>query len=517
MPALPLPLAPVAAPGATAAAVTAAAATLAYVGQQLNGFRAPLPPLPRVQGKAGQGTLGKLVADAISAINVGVASLPNPLGPEGSSGGLLLSKLYDFLNDGPPGWGQPNGPPREESAGFPTPGDTPSNISSTGQIGRDGYTTTVTFSHTVYYFQYLWGECVKMSFPPTSGSFTVYTKPTGVRHKGTGTRICGGYDQLTVDLMAGDQVIAALVNASGGGGIISADVSVSFSTNDPAPTDAGSGGATPTPWAPTAPFGGDDFAPIPPDAAPQSPATPAPLPLGALGGGGHALGQSVSPGQEPAAPAPLAPVPTPAYLPAAPPWQSRPGTGTGSRAVPGAFPARSPSQPTLPTSTAGAVAPQPPAAVPTTPAGSVIPWPGAPAIPAQGPAPRADLVGIAQELGRIERKLEYMNTPAKPTFGPDGPLDLVNLARSIWEILSAITAARNYELSSPCEVDANGDPLPPRVVEVAGAVTPFGALYNRIDAIAELLQHHKELKQPVCKGSSPQITGQPVTVTFEEV
>jgi hypothetical protein len=36
-----------------------------------------------------------------------------------------------------------------------------------------------------------------------------------------------------------------------------------------------------------------------------------------------------------------------------------------------------------------------------------------------------------------------------------------------------------------------------------------------VDALAELLQHHKELRQPTCKRGP--VTGTPVTVLFEEV
>lgn len=537
MPPLALPLAPVAAPGATAAALTAAAATVAYVGQQVNGFRAPLPPLPRADGKAGQGTLGKLVADAISAINVGVASLPNPLGPEGSAGGLLLSELYDLLSDGPPDWGQLNGPPREGPPGFATPGDTPSNISTSGQIGRNGYTTTISWTVGVSYWMYVGGDpaCMQGSFPPTSGSITVNKQVTGVRHQGTGTRICGGYDQLTVAVMSGEEVLAYLVSASGGGGIIKADASVSFSTNDPNPIDGTSGGGAPTPWAPTAPFGGDDFAPIPPDFPPlPAPAGPAP------GGGGLApAGVGVSgsaieqPGPAPGArPVPLAPMPTPAYVPAAVPWatpqtqpqpQPQPSQVPGSTPTrtptlptpaPGTFPGTDPARPTLPTAPDATVKPPDPAPVPTTPADSIIPWPGARPIPGTGPAPRPDLPGIAQELGRIERKIEQMNTPANPVMGQKGPLDLIGLARAIFEILTALNSGTVYTMDSPCEVDELGQKKPAVEVEVPGGITPFAAMYARIDALAQLLQVHKNLKQPSCKGVKP--SGEWVTVQFEE-
>ena len=55
--------------------------------------------------------------------------------------------------------------------------------------------------------------------------------------------------------------------------------------------------------------------------------------------------------------------------------------------------------------------------------------------------------------------------------------------------------------------------MPPVVVEVPGALTSFGAILNRLDALAQLIQVHKDLKQPGCKHKP---TGEWVTVQFEE-
>jgi hypothetical protein len=40
-------------------------------------------------------------------------------------------------------------------------------------------------------------------------------------------------------------------------------------------------------------------------------------------------------------------------------------------------------------------------------------------------------------------------------------------------------------------------------------------LHNKVDALAALVQTHKNMRQPICKPAPP--TGQPVTVQFEEV
>jgi hypothetical protein len=148
--------------------------------------------------------------------------------------------------------------------------------------------------------------------------------------------------------------------------------------------------------------------------------------------------------------------------------------------------------------------------VPVTDPGSLVPWPGAPAIPGTGVSPRPDLVGIAQEVGKIERKLEIMNT--ERPVAPDQPLDLVGIARAIYELLMGTLGAPTYTLDSPCEVDANGNKLPPIEVKVGPAFTAFGSIAQRVDALAELVQVHKNLKQPICEGNG--FTGEEVTVNF---
>jgi hypothetical protein len=164
----------------------------------------------------------------------------------------------------------------------------------------------------------------------------------------------------------------------------------------------------------------------------------------------------------------------------------------------------------------GALPAATPSPVPTTDPGSIIPWPGAAPIPGNGPAPAPTLDGIAQEVGRIERKIEMMMSPSAP-----GNLvnQLGDLADLIGPIVGAILAAGSgtvYTLDSPCEVDeATGEKLPPVEVEAPGGLTQFGAVLNRIDALAQLIQVHKNLRQPNCKPKQP--TGEFVTVNFEQI
>ena len=207
-------------------------------------------------------------------------------------------------------------------------------------------------------------------------------------------------------------------------------------------------------------------------------------------------------------------------------------------AAPEAEPTRepTPTRPTRPVVAPPVTRPAPvvPAAVPrtttpTTPAGGVQPTPQVPPtktpttvhvvngsqIPANGP--QATPQGIAQELGRIENKLARLLNPS-PRGGPDltDRLGLIwSAIQALAEIINSTGASGEYRLSSPCVVDDNGQRVE-RVVEFEGALTAFGVLQNRIDALAALLQEHKDLKQPICR-ETPATGGQAVTVNFVQI
>ena len=218
---------------------------------------------------------------------------------------------------------------------------------------------------------------------------------------------------------------------------------------------------------------------------------------------------------EPATPAEPPPrIAPPVTVPSSPPWisPSQPGSTPGS--VPGQFPSQNPTQPTQPTAPDGTVTPTQPGPVTQTQPGSIVPWPGAPSIPAIGPAPRADLVGIAQEVGRIERKIDLMNTPKSGQNGFENLAELLGLLEKIWELLNSLTAGTTYTLDSPCEVNDAGAKLPPIEIEAAGSTNAFGVLMNRTDALAKLIQAHKNLKQPGCKHK---LAGEIVTVNFQQI
>jgi hypothetical protein len=209
-----------------------------------------------------------------------------------------------------------------------------------------------------------------------------------------------------------------------------------------------------------------------------------------------------SPETEPQ-PQPVPVEPGPSRRPVAPPLviPGRPGTRT--LPLPGATPTKD-----------GAIVPQAPATVAVTPPDAHFPVPGAPPVTGNGPRPTPE--GIAQELGRLEQKLARLSDP-----GPEGPGDgsdrlqlISDLIGRLIEFATSMTSGGGYGLSSPCEVDENGERIV-TTVNYSGATNSLGVLSNKVDALAALIQAHKDLKQPNCK--QPAAVGQPVTVNFVQV
>ena len=107
-----------------------------------------------------------------------------------------------------------------------------------------------------------------------------------------------------------------------------------------------------------------------------------------------------------------------------------------------------------------------------------------------------------------------MNTPKSGQNGFENLAELLGLLEQIWEMLTSLTAGTTYTLDSPCEVNDAGIKVPPIEIEAAGATNAFGVLMNRTDALAKLIQAHKNLKQPGCKHK---LAGEIVTVNFQQI
>ena len=478
--------------------------------------------LPRITGQEGLPTLGELIQDALAGARIAVGMPPSPLGPNGSLGSIAAvagaAKIWDalqgFLSPGglggqkPQGWGTQNGPERI------TENTLPSNYSGsiTGTYSPTG-TNVVAYSGN--YQTKVWNGtgvgCAAGTFPITpNAGLTITGGISGVQVELSGFGNCGGSNnRIDVYIVRANGSKVTIGNLSGGGGVTGAAMAISISSTaaNAIPVQGNLYPSETSPW-----LG------LPADLDSPSIA-PAPLPLPAYDPQ-PATVPAVPDAEpvtqpEPATPAePPQRIAPPVTVPSSPPWisPSRPGSTPGS--VPGYFPSQNPTLPTQPVAPDGTVTPTQPGPVTQTQPGSVVPWPGAPSIPAIGPAPRADLVGIAQEVGRIERKIDLMNTPGSGSNGFENLSELLGLLGQIWEFLTASTSGTTYTLDSPCEVDEEGVKLPPIEIDAPGAATTFEALLNRTDALAELIQAHKNLKQPGCKHK---LAGEIVTVNFQQI
>ena len=243
--------------------------------------------------------------------------------------------------------------------------------------------------------------------------------------------------------------------------------------------------APPLPYLPA--FAPDIGTPVTPETTPSSPTDPTKK-------------------EDPKAPPILTPSPVPVWQPGV-----NPSTTPGPATVPA--PARNPQ--TIPNTNPArpnvafdvAAKPLPQAATAVKPTSLTTHQVGPITIPAKAPA--ATLQGIAEEVGRIEQKLEIVLNPGDIAEQIDWMRRLQDLA----ELFQSATAAGDYVLTSPCELDENGERIEKKAHFNAN-INYMAVLANKIDALAELMQHSKDLKQPACIPPIPRST---VTVTAYEV
>jgi hypothetical protein len=72
-----------------------------------------------------------------------------------------------------------------------------------------------------------------------------------------------------------------------------------------------------------------------------------------------------------------------------------------------------------------------------------------------------------------------------------------------------------YRAVSVCEKDGSGEPISEAVEIPISALKAPDAQIARLDAIVELLQAHKNFKQPICGNEKPELLGQWVTTRWE--
>ncbi len=128
-----------------------------------------------------------------------------------------------------------------------------------------------------------------------------------------------------------------------------------------------------------------------------------------------------------------------------------------------------------------------------------------------GQAPRPDLVGIAQELGKVEQKLLQLQRKPDPTvdLGP-----VIDLLMRLLGLIDEPYGEGQFELYPVCETGGDGQPKPPLIVQWPGGIGQINQIQSMVEALAVLHQYGKELRQPVCK-TKP--IGEEVTVRFLEV
>jgi hypothetical protein len=147
----------------------------------------------------------------------------------------------------------------------------------------------------------------------------------------------------------------------------------------------------------------------------------------------------------------------------------------------------------------------------TTPPGQTIVGPIT--IGQPGATPQPTLQGIATEVGKLEQKLDFMIEvpPQAPEVDLSPLLEAINDVRAT---LAAPFPPGQYELFPACDRLPDGSMRPPDVAEWPAGAGPLVQLGQKLDALALLLQFHKEQRQPICR-SRP--VGEEVTVNFVEV
>lgn len=210
--------------------------------------------------------------------------------------------------------------------------------------------------------------------------------------------------------------------------------------------------------------------------------------------------------EDPKAPPIRTPSPVPVWQPGVSP-STTPGPATVPAPArnPQTIPSTNPARPNVEFDAAAKPLPQvAPAVKPTPTTDHKV---GTITIPAKAPQPT--LQGIAEEVGRIEQKLGIVLNPGNQTPDVSWMADLAKLV----EALLSMTAGGKYLMLAPCEFNPDGSRVK-KEAPYSGSLDRIGVLHNKVDALALMMQHGKDLKQPICDESTPRST---VTVTAYEV
>lgn len=220
--------------------------------------------------------------------------------------------------------------------------------------------------------------------------------------------------------------------------------------------------------------------PLAPPVAPPDTAPPDAEPLPVPGDPGTGTGTGTGSGTATGGAGQLLPLRPPLVFPVPPPTGTEPEIGDGLA--------------------------KPPVVVvpaPVTPPGTEV-IPGG-VIGQPGTAPAPNLEAMAQELGKIEQKTRALLNRPVPDFDFGSLTDLLQL---LLNLLQQVYGPGQYELEPVCE------DKPTAVVNWQGGVGAFAQVNVKLDALAELLQAHKDFRQPICLQKA---SGEEVTVIFEEI
>jgi hypothetical protein len=208
-------------------------------------------------------------------------------------------------------------------------------------------------------------------------------------------------------------------------------------------------------------------------------------------------------------PFPIAPWPLPGSM-------NRPSWYPGlAPAIPSTAPLPiSPSRPrpvtTQPTSPAGKPIPTPIPGTPTTPEDSHF----VDGVEIPGGSARPTLAGIAAEVQRIENKTARILQDVQDRLNAGISLgDLFDILELLRDLMQPNIPGGKYELSSPCVTVEGTDERIPIEVPFGEQPNVLAAILARFDAMAGLLQAHKDLKQPICEPPE-ELVGTPVRVRF---
>jgi hypothetical protein len=109
----------------------------------------------------------------------------------------------------------------------------------------------------------------------------------------------------------------------------------------------------------------------------------------------------------------------------------------------------------------------------------------------------------------------WLNTLTGALAGAAGAIAADAVADAIQDAFATKYPGLIYRMVSVCEKDASGEPISEAVEVPIPDLRAPDAQLARLDAIVELLQAHKNFKQPVCPNEKSKVEGDWVTLRFE--